>query len=282
MIAETKLIYHCEHCNKISLRKSSMLQHEKSCKKNPNNIIMCFKCSFWSLLKEQRYISDTDRYGYVRENIFYFRLHFCKKYDVKMIPPKAAESEFWRNGLKDKYSKIMPTLSDCCSDFCKAEYVGRINDFRDYESYIELGRDCFTAMRYEEALSYFSCAIEHSEKPEALVLRGNVKSLLKDYAGAIEDYNEVIKLDKTKPDGALCFRGRDALFLRGNAKFLLEDYAGAIEDYNEVIKHYNEAQLDEKNRILYNACISACEMKTDFERATKMKKCLSHIEELPF
>jgi tetratricopeptide (TPR) repeat protein len=193
MKEETRLIYHCEYCKKISVQKSSMLQHEKSCKKNPNIKIMCFDCSFWSLLKEQKYIGYENDDYYKREDSFYFRLHFCKKHDIKMIPPKAFESEFLRNGLKDKYTKIMPTISNGCLDFNKAESVGRI--FDDYKYNIELGKDSFSRMKYEEAIYFFNQAIEHSDNPEALYFRGNTKFDLEDYAGAIEDYIEAIKLN---------------------------------------------------------------------------------------
>jgi tetratricopeptide (TPR) repeat protein len=55
---------------------------------------------------------------------------------------------------------------------------------------------------------------------------GNSKYNLKDYQGAIADYNQSIAL---KPAFA------DAYYGRGSSKHLLEDYEGAIADYNQSI-----------------------------------------------
>ena len=54
--------------------------------------------------------------------------------------------------------------------------------------------------------------------------RGVEKSDLKDYTGAITDYNKAIQL---KPDYAAAYNNR------GAAKSKLEDYRGAIADYNK-------------------------------------------------
>ena len=58
--------------------------------------------------------------------------------------------------------------------------------------------------------------------------------ILGDYAGAIDDYTQVIRL---KPDDA------DAYIKRGDTKRQLKDYAGAIEDYNQAIKTETQRSL---------------------------------------
>lgn len=37
-------MYHCEHCNKISLNKGAMTLHEDKCKRNPVNRSYCIGC----------------------------------------------------------------------------------------------------------------------------------------------------------------------------------------------------------------------------------------------
>lgn len=57
--------------------------------------------------------------------------------------------------------------------------------------------------------------------------RGNFKKLLEDYIGALEDYNEAIKL---KPLFS------EAFYQRGNVKTFLNDEKGALSDYDKAIK----------------------------------------------
>lgn len=57
--------------------------------------------------------------------------------------------------------------------------------------------------------------------------RGSAKHYLKDYAGAIADYNKAIE---QKPQSAATYNNR------GNAKKNLGDYAGAMADYNKAIE----------------------------------------------
>ncbi len=62
------------------------------------------------------------------------------------------------------------------------------------------------------------------------------KVFLKDYVGAIDDYNKAIEL---YPNYAIAY------YNRGGAKYDLQDYAGAIEDYNKAI------ELDPKCKHFY-------------------------------
>lgn len=57
--------------------------------------------------------------------------------------------------------------------------------------------------------------------------RGSAKDDLKDYEGAIADYDKALELDP---------QDTGAYFARGNAKYNLKDYAGAITDYDKAIK----------------------------------------------
>ena len=57
--------------------------------------------------------------------------------------------------------------------------------------------------------------------------RGNLRYGQRDFRGAIEDYNQAIKLN---PDDATAY------YNRGVGRSELEDKKGAIEDYNQAIK----------------------------------------------
>ena len=44
MKTDVRTVYHCEHCNKISLNKGAMTLHEDKCKRNPVNRSYCIGC----------------------------------------------------------------------------------------------------------------------------------------------------------------------------------------------------------------------------------------------
>lgn len=44
MKTDVRTVYHCEHCNKISLNKGDMTLHEDKCKRNPVNRSYCIGC----------------------------------------------------------------------------------------------------------------------------------------------------------------------------------------------------------------------------------------------
>lgn len=44
MKTDVRTVYHCEHCNKISLSKGAMTLHEDKCKFNPLNRSYCIGC----------------------------------------------------------------------------------------------------------------------------------------------------------------------------------------------------------------------------------------------
>ena len=62
---------------------------------------------------------------------------------------------------------------------------------------------------------------------EALINRGVLRARQKNHQGALEDYNEVIRVDPT------IFK---AYYNRGNAKGILKDIQGSIEDYTSAIR----------------------------------------------
>lgn len=44
MKTDVRTVYHCEHCNKISLNKGAMTLHEDKCNRNPVNRSYCIGC----------------------------------------------------------------------------------------------------------------------------------------------------------------------------------------------------------------------------------------------
>jgi len=68
---------------------------------------------------------------------------------------------------------------------------------------------------------------------------GDVKRLLEDYQGALEDLD---KVDVFEPYNVLI------LGIRGNVKRLLEDYQGALEDLDKV------DVLESNNAIILKSC----------------------------
>jgi len=73
----------------------------------------------------------------------------------------------------------------------------------------------------------FITTIAYAKTAEDYFNSGNDKYDLKDYVGAIQDYNKAIELN---PKDALAYNGR------GLAKEGLQDYRWAIQDYNKAIE----------------------------------------------
>ncbi|MBD2672705.1 tetratricopeptide repeat protein [Aphanizomenon flos-aquae FACHB-1416] len=81
--------------------------------------------------------------------------------------------------------------------------------------------------KYREAEAAINKAIELSPRAVFYYNRGNVRYELGDKQGAIEDFNQAIKIN---PNLA------QAYYNRGGVRKKLEDKQGAIEDYNQAIK----------------------------------------------
>ena len=66
-----------------------------------------------------------------------------------------------------------------------------------------------------------------AESAEFYYKRGNKKYEVRDYSGAISDYNKAIKINPKDPLGYV---------LRGRLKWYLKDYKGALKDLDKAIK----------------------------------------------
>ncbi len=91
-----------------------------------------------------------------------------------------------------------------------------------------------------EALDYFNQSLAF--KPDAIIYsnRGNLKMKLRDFTGAIADYDKAIA---QQPADIEIFYGN-----RGFIKHQLGDLAGAIADYDQVIARKPDAALYYNNR----------------------------------
>ena len=93
--------------------------------------------------------------------------------------------------------------------------------------------------------------------------RANVKNNLKDYKGAIADYNKAIEIDS---NDAIAYVNR------GIAKYLLKDYKGSIADNNKAIEidpNYTKAYVNRgaaKHILNENSC-------DDFKKACDLGSC---------
>jgi tetratricopeptide (TPR) repeat protein len=114
----------------------------------------------------------------------------------------------------------------------------------DYETALRLDPDNSLALHNLAALKsltgdshaaekLLSESIEKNEKlPYPRAERGYQRLQSGDLKGALEDYNEVVRLEPNEPDNYIN---------RGLVKEKLKDYAGALADYSHALK------LDEKN-----------------------------------
>jgi tetratricopeptide (TPR) repeat protein len=73
----------------------------------------------------------------------------------------------------------------------------------------------------------FTCTFIHSQTADYYIKSGFAKYDIKDYTGAIADFNKVIELDTANILAYCC---------RGNAKARLSDYRGAILDFSKAIE----------------------------------------------
>ena len=96
------------------------------------------------------------------------------------------------------------------------------------KAFYDSGNSKYDLKDYEGAIADYNQAIKlKSDYAEAYNNRGIAKGNLKDYEGAIADFNQAIKLN---PDFAKTYSNR------GLAKHYLKDYQRAIADFNQAIK----------------------------------------------
>ena len=107
MKIETKPVYACEYCNKMSRSKGAMIRHEAACHKNPKNWTKCFDCKYLTM---EDLLNDD---GYTRGHQI-----ICKFDGASMAPLRAIRMDFGKE-IIDSCDKMMPTLEEGCRNFKK-------------------------------------------------------------------------------------------------------------------------------------------------------------------
>ena len=100
---------------------------------------------------------------------------------------------------------------------------------KNYEYLFNRPKDQFEVANYEGAILNYNKALELSPNEICLVysMRGNAKSYLGDFDGAISAQDKALAFDPLYADG---------YFNRGITNFKMGDFFGAIDDYSQVIK----------------------------------------------
>jgi tetratricopeptide (TPR) repeat protein len=115
------------------------------------------------------------------------------------------------------------------------DYTGAVQDYskaielnnKNSNAYFNRGIILYEMKKYLEALNDFNSAIQLSPDPECYNRRANTRCRLKDFRGAVEDYNHAIKNDSLN---------YVSFINRGYLKYDLKDYQSAIDDYNTALK----------------------------------------------
>lgn len=96
------------------------------------------------------------------------------------------------------------------------------------DDYYNKGISKFNIKDYKGAISEFNkTIILNPNYADAYINRGIAKKKTLDYTGAITDYNKAIQLNPNNSD---------YFYNRGIAKYNLEDYNGSISDFNKAIE----------------------------------------------
>jgi len=113
---------------------------------------------------------------------------------------------------------FLTTLAMVCAMAAFAQTPGEL---------LAAGKQRYDQQNYTAARAAFDSAVAlKTTDPELYIMRGNVRSKLKDLQGALEDYSTAITL---KPSAR-------AYHNRGVIKKEQEDYTGAMSDYTKAIE----------------------------------------------
>ena|GEM_PF-1772927 len=168
----------------------------------------------WFLIKGMKGEADRDKNGVVTAGeLHLYLLESISEYTLK---------KFGREQTAQVSQKFNPKFPLA---------VFNLGDW--YES----GKRAYESKSYNEALTYFTKAIElNPQYQNAYIYRGLVKDSLGDKQGALADHKKAIDLD---PKNAIAYINR------GFVKSSLGDKQGALADYKKAI------DLDPKNAIAY-------------------------------
>ncbi|BBC24093.1 tetratricopeptide repeat protein [Pseudanabaena sp. ABRG5-3] len=203
--------------------------------------------------------------------VTYFLLQ--PKTDNPALNPK---SEIAPTPKSDKDSKAQSLANSGSEKAAKKDYKGAIADWSDA---IRLNPEYFLDAYNRESAKkddHKQAISSPLDDAKAYGDRGLVKYTLKDYQGAIADWNEAIRL---KPDFALAY------YNRGVAKYTLGDPKGAIADYNEALKIDRNWGIRSAAAAYYNRGLAKSNLKdrqgekSDLKKAAELFKQQGDLEQ---
>lgn len=115
-----KPTFECEFCGKVSKKKPAMIAHEKSCKKNPCNICLCYSCRHFQHEHEQYKAVVYGEYPYTADAEKYFDKHKCG-HSGELLYNSLHMWEGWQEALSNDGWVPMPKMSEGCEHYKKEE-----------------------------------------------------------------------------------------------------------------------------------------------------------------
>lgn len=119
MKTDVRTVYHCEHCNKISLNKGAMTLHEDKCKRNPVNRSYCIGCKHLTV-EDIEYNDKPDKCDYdeFSPSVRPRRRFICDIDNKVMYHPKVRTFRKEKRELIFSISqKPMPNKVEECDNF---------------------------------------------------------------------------------------------------------------------------------------------------------------------
>lgn len=119
MKTDVRTVYHCEHCNKISLNKGAMTLHEDKCKRNPVNRSYCIGCKHLTV-EDIEYNDKPDKCDYdeFSPSVRPRRRFICDIDNKVMYHPKVRTfSKEKRELIFSISQKPMPNEVEECDNF---------------------------------------------------------------------------------------------------------------------------------------------------------------------
>lgn len=192
-----------------------------------------------------------------------------------------AVSKFWQSRDSSALDDFNNAIN--CNPIFAEAYLGRgmmkssLSNFtegiEDFNKAINFNPDLYTAYysrasanrllgNYKEALKDYDFAIENIPNAIYFWERGLTKQCLKDFIGAITDYNKSIEANEINNTSDY-----PGYFGRGKCKSYIKDYKGAISDFTRAIKYYQNYEIYFERGISYFANKEYSKAIEDFSKA---------------
>lgn len=115
-----KPTFECEYCGKVSKTKPAIISHEKSCKKNPCNICLCYSCRHYQTLPETHRVIVYGEYPYSGNAERDFYKNRCG-HSGELLYNRKHMWEGWQDALCNDGWEPMPRVSEGCEHYEKIE-----------------------------------------------------------------------------------------------------------------------------------------------------------------